>query len=195
VRAQWITFLLMGLCSLLLLGCSEDGINRSVMEVVSVNDGAPVVVSQRDPGPDRTINTADDFIPPSSVTLTVANRAYDASLSATESEPFGAYLIESVRIQWQPLGPEAAGGQLLDYDQSYPLNEIVRRGTQVELNIVLVTQEMKSQSFLQDLVNTQDVILANAILTFSGHDTAASDAPYGFGVTIPVQFVGLAAPK
>jgi len=185
----------MGPAALLFAGCSHDGFNRSVMEVVSVNAGAPVIVYQRDLGADRTINTADDFISASSVTVTVANRANEGSLSATESEPFGAFIIDRVNIQWQPLGPDAAADPLLAYDRSYELNEIVRRGTQVNLSIVLVTDEMKSQPFLQDLVNTEDVLLANAILTFTGHDTAASDTPYSFGVTIPVQFAGVAASK
>lgn len=195
MRIQLSIALLTTLVTLLVAGCSDDGVGRSVMEVVSVNDGLPVIDYQRDLGADRTINTADDFVPQSSVTVTVANRAYEASLDPAESEPFGAYLIERVDIAWQPLASGTVADQLTAYDHSYPLNEIVRRGTQLELEVVLVSYEMKSQPFLQELVNTDDVISANAVLTFTGYDTAASNAPYSFGVTIPVQFVGVATPK
>jgi len=193
VRTKVHLLLVVGLSLFLFAGCSDDGIGRSVMEVVSVNDGAPVVDAQLDPGGDQTVGTPDDVVPEGSVKVTVRNRAYNEFTTATETDPFGAFVIDRVTVQWQPLVLGTAADQLPAYDRAFDFSQVVKRGTDAEFTIPLVTFDMKSQPFLQGLISGDPPFFAQAKVTFTGHESGSTSTIYSFGASIPVQFIGVIA--
>ena len=192
MRTYLSLLLITGLAVFALNGCSNDNIGHSVLEVVAINDGAPVVDAQLDQGSNAS-DPADDFVPSGQVKVAVRNRAYHQFNTATDDDPFGSFVIDRVSIEWQPLVAGTSADNLPAYNRSYDFGQVVPRSDIVEFNVMLVTFEMKAQPFLQGLISGDPPFPAQAKVTFTGHDSGATDTFYDFTTTIPVEFIGVRA--
>lgn len=192
MRTYLSLLLITGLALFALAGCSNDDTGHSILEVVAINDGAPVVDAQLDQGSDVNDPT-DDFVPSGQVKVAVRNRPYDAFTTGTDAEPLASFVIDRVSIEWQPLVAGTAADNLPTYNRSYDFGQLVPRDELVEFNVMLVTFEMKTQPFLQGLITGDPPFVAQAKVTFTGHDSGASNTFYNFSTTIPVEFIGVAA--
>jgi hypothetical protein len=191
VRIHFQILTLLSLALLVFSGCSDDGIGRSVLEVTSVNDGAPFVDGQISVGADQIANTADDFVPAGNCLVRVRNRPYNEYMASAPEMPFGAFVIDRISVAWQPLVAGTAADNLPAWNLTYDFGMVVPRGEEVEFNVMLVTFEMKEQPFLQGLITGDPSFTAQAVVTFTGHDSGATDTFYDFSTTIPVEFIGV----
>ncbi len=192
MRTYFALLLAAGLALFALTGCSNDDIGHSVLEVVSVNDGAPVIDAQIDAGPDKIPNTSDDFVPDGHVKVAVRNRAYDQFTTATEDQPLSSFVIDRVSVEWQPLVAGTNADLLPAYNRTYDFGQVVLRDETAEFYVMLVTFEMRQAPFLQGLITGDPPFVAQAKVTFTGHDSGATNTFYSFSTTIPVEFIGVA---
>ena len=79
-------------------GCDldDDGIGRSVVEVVSINDNDPVV---------SFVQNTDGDILVDEITVLVRNRAYSNLVNAPEGAPYDAFVVDQMRVEWIPPPP------------------------------------------------------------------------------------------
>jgi hypothetical protein len=179
------------LALLVFTGCGDDGIGRSVLEVTEVNEGAPFVDGQINAGPDRIVGTTDDFRPAGHCLVRVRNRPYNDFMSTTADQPFGAFVIDRVSVAWEPLVAGTAADNLPAFNRTYDFGAVIPRGEEVEFQVMLVTFEMKDQPFLAGLISGDPPFVAQARVTFTGHDSGATDTFYDFQTVIPVEFIGV----
>ena len=179
------------LALLVFSGCSDNGIGRSVLEVTAVNEGAPFVDGQLNYGGDGAPGGGDDYVPAGHCLVRVRNRAYNDFMSTTADRPFGAFVIDRVAISWEPLVAGTAADQLPAFNRTYDFGSVIPRGEEVEFNVMLVTFEMKTQPFLQGLLTGDPPFVAQARVTFTGHDSGATSTFYDFQTVIPVEFIGV----
>jgi len=192
VRTYIALLLAAGLAVFALAACSNDDIGHSVLEVVSINEGAPVIDAQLDPGADKIAGTEDDFVPNGHVKVAVQNRAYDEYTTTTSAtDPLASFVIDRVSVEWQPLVSGTAADNLPAFNRTYDFGQVVPRGEIVEFDVMLVTFEMKTQPFLQGLITGDPPFVAQARVTFTGHDSGATNTFYSFTTTIPVEFIGV----
>lgn len=192
MRIHLQILMVLSLALLVFSGCSDDGIGRSVMEVTAVNEGAPYVSAQLNAGGDQITPSPDDFVPAGHCEVTIRNRAYNEFVTATAEQPFGAFVIDRISVEWQPLVAGTGADELPAYNRTYDFGSVVPRGEEVSFMVMLVSFEMKATiPALQALESGAPPFSAQALVTFTGHDSGATDTFYSFTTTIPVEFIGV----
>jgi len=191
VRIHLQILTVVSLALLVFSGCSDDGLGRSVMEVTAVNEGAPFVDGQLNYGGDGMAGGGDDYVPAGHCLVRVRNRAYNDFMSTTADKPFGAFVIDRVAVSWEPLVAGTAADLLPGFNRTYDFGAVIPRGEEIEFNVMLVTFEMKAQSPFIDLLSGSQPLVAQARVTFTGHDSGATGTFYDFQTVIPVEFIGV----
>jgi len=167
-------------------GCDldDDGIGRSVVEVVSINDNDPVV---------SFVQNTDGDILVDEITVLVRNRAYSNLVNAPEGAPYDAFVVDQMRVEWIPTTAGTAGDALPQYNRTFGYSYVIPVGETVEMAVPLVTIEMKTSPMLQGLIAGDPGFGATAMVTLMGHESGAPDTGRSFSFGVHVDFAGTLA--
>jgi hypothetical protein len=167
-------------------GCDleDDGIGRSVVEIVSINDSDPVV---------SFVQNTDGDILVDEITVLLRNRAYNSFINTPEGSPYDAFVVDQMRIEWVPTVAGTGADALPSYNRTVGFSLAIPRGDTVEMQLPLVTVDMKTAPFLQGLVTGDPGFTATAMVTLIGHESGAPDTVRDFTFGIFVDFAGTQA--
>ncbi len=157
----------------ILIGCDADSSydQRTVVYVSNVNEGGPYtsdVLNQGDSlyyAETTTIKYVDDYIEEDWVTVEFSNRPYNGILDV-ESGAHGDFLVTSYDVEY--VAAEGAPTPVASFTGETSV--LVPANSSVEAAVMLVPFRDKNRSPLIDIQYTSSEILANAQITFHGHE-------------------------
>jgi hypothetical protein len=153
---------------------NEPTEHRSVVTVLSLNEGAPLVSDIVDGG-----SIIADVVP-----VEFYNRPYNGMIITDPDKPHGEFLITRYRVDW---ASGLSGGPVLPpYEGAISLS--VATGESAEGEVLLVTYSNKANPPLSSIIGTNTEYQMTATITFYGHEAGTTREIPVVG-TIGVLFV------
>jgi hypothetical protein len=179
------------IASIVAFGCSEDTNydQRAVVYVMSINENAPYlsdVLEQGDsvyytPPPDFVIKYVDDYVTEDYVKVIFENRPYNGIVDPRFS--LGDVMVTGYDVEFVNLG----GGNAPVASFSGTTSILVEANSIVEAWVLLVPFSAKNSLALDTLKYTAYEIMAQANITFHGHEVQTENETH-FPASLTVNF-------
>lgn len=182
-----------------LTGCDDNNseLERSAISVSAVNEGGVYVCAANDAGQDREPGNEDDFTPFAHMPVRVKNRPYNEFITNPDYSPFGDFHVTKVRVEWVSIVSGDAAIldriQAFDFESNYDI--VVPSGSEINFQVLMVPFYALLEDPLLNIVGnpfglgTVDPFVAEARMTFTGHDSGSTRDIEVVGGTM-VEFIG-----
>jgi hypothetical protein len=139
---------------------NEPTEHRSVVTVLELNEGAPLISDIVDGG-----SITADVVP-----VEFYNRPYSGMIITNPDKPHGEFIITRYRVDWTP---GLAGGPVLPpYEGAISLS--VATGESAEGRVLVVTHSNKANPPLSNIIGTNTEYQMTATITFYGYEAGTT---------------------
>jgi hypothetical protein len=123
--------------------------------------------------------------------VTLRNRAYNQFIEAPDLAPYGQFHVDRVLVQWIAASTPADLAALQPFAYEAAMDVTIPKDSDVTFGVLLSSFAMKNDPYFAGLLSGGTLpFVANARITFFGHDSGSTDeveVPGG----IVCEFIGV----
>ena len=174
-------------------GCSDDDSNdlqRLVVDVQSVNAGAPLVSAYLNAGSDNIVGTDDDFQPIDSIQVVFHARPYGSLITMPEDGAYSWFQVVRYDLEWQnePGVPVNLTQHNIYGGNTAAMVPVYEEGA---ASVLITGIDVKNTDwFVEIFTGDIESFQANAHITFYGHESG-SDEEVAIEAGLRVHFIGV----
>jgi hypothetical protein len=201
-RRSWLALVSVAV-GLGLASCDEEGGDtRNLVQVVSLNEGIPLLSDVYHFGA-NTVDPTDDFIPTDVVEVIFQSRKHDDQLTVSPGKPFGTVRFHSYRVMFNndPTGADLDGDSTVDlFSFTAPMQVVVPTGGTSEGAVLIISGAAKVLEPISCLGpvggggcggNSAVEYAADAYITFFGtEETSGAEIEVNTGLTVRIAQFG-----